>query len=501
MTIDDSSWVGNSVDVGQSGDGNATIKSGSTVTFTSGVIGDAANGAIDVSGGSQVMILLESLGAQAGSTGSLTIDDSIWTGVSLEVGEAATGDVTIDSGSTVSILSSLLIGDAGEGSIDVTNGSSLFSASTTLGVQSDSTGTITLDESFWSGDTLVVGNGGSGSAAIESGSTVTFTSVSIGPDGEVNVTGTPGAVSQLLAANLTLNFGTIDVSGNGQVLVGASSGVDGAIAIQGGSSLVGLGTANGDVALAGGGVVEADLAIPGALTINGNISGTGTIEPVMTLEVIGGIGTGVDILFGPSVGDAVGDLVLDVPAANLGTVVGFGIGNMIDIQGSRYTDAVFTPGGTDTPGTLTLSGDGFTPLSFAVEGTYSPGAFLATPGDTDTVVSRCFVAGTFIDSEFGEVKVEDLRIGDRVRCLRQGLAPIAWIGTGRVLATRGRRNAATPVIVRKGALADNVPHRDLRVTKGRSLFIDNVLIPVEFLVNHRSIPAGRSRPGSLRLPY
>jgi hypothetical protein len=41
--------------------------------------------------------------------------------------------------------------------------------------------------------------------------------------------------------------------------------------------------------------------------------------------------------------------------------------------------------------------------------------------------------------------------------------------------------------VRKGALADNVPHQDLRVTKGHSLFLEGVLIPVEFLVNHRSI--------------
>jgi hypothetical protein len=64
---------------------------------------------------------------------------------------------------------------------------------------------------------------------------------------------------------------------------------------------------------------------------------------------------------------------------------------------------------------------------------------------------------------------------------------IAWIGVGRVLVTRGRRTAATPVIVCKGALADNVPNRDLRVTKGHSLLIDGVLIPVEFLVNHRSI--------------
>src|SRR6201999_3052108 len=56
-----------------------------------------------------------------------------------------------------------------------------------------------------------------------------------------------------------------------------------------------------------------------------------------------------------------------------------------------------------------------------------------------------------------------------------------------VLATRGRRGPATPVIVLRGALADNVPRRDLRVTKGHVLLVDGVLIPVEFLVNHHSI--------------
>jgi hypothetical protein len=65
--------------------------------------------------------------------------------------------------------------------------------------------------------------------------------------------------------------------------------------------------------------------------------------------------------------------------------------------------------------------------------------------------------------------------------------PIVWVGVGRVLATRGRRGLATPVIVRKGALADNVPYADVRVTKAHAFLVDGVLIPVEFLVNHRSI--------------
>jgi hypothetical protein len=83
--------------------------------------------------------------------------------------------------------------------------------------------------------------------------------------------------------------------------------------------------------------------------------------------------------------------------------------------------------------------------------------------------------------------VEELAVGDMVRTIGGDVKRIVWIGVGRTVAVRGRRNAGTPVIVRKNALADNVPHSDLRVTKGHALYIDDVLIPVECLVNHRSI--------------
>lgn len=99
----------------------------------------------------------------------------------------------------------------------------------------------------------------------------------------------------------------------------------------------------------------------------------------------------------------------------------------------------------------------------------------------------CFCAGTLIATPRGDVPVDLLKVGDLVLTRTNKARPIVWIGIGRALATPGRRNAATPVILRKGALADNVPQRDLRVTKGHSLYVDNVLIPAEFLVNHRSI--------------
>ncbi len=99
----------------------------------------------------------------------------------------------------------------------------------------------------------------------------------------------------------------------------------------------------------------------------------------------------------------------------------------------------------------------------------------------------CFLRGTRIATPDGEVPVDRLAVGDLVLTASGAPRPVRWIGTGEVLATPGRRDAATPVIVRRGALADEVPRRDLRVTKGHSLSIDDVLIPVEFLVNHRTI--------------
>jgi hypothetical protein len=139
---------------------------------------------------------------------------------------------------------------------------------------------------------------------------------------------------------------------------------------------------------------------------------------------------------------------------------------------------------TDSTGSFTDT------VTLTPTGSNASGFSAALPEETLTVeadVVLCFLAGTHIATPTGNTPVERLSIGDTVITHRGESRPITWIGEGRVLATRGRRTAATPVIVRKGALADNVPHSDLHVTKGHSFYLDGVLIPVEFLVNHRSI--------------
>ncbi|HVY17109.1 MAG TPA: Hint domain-containing protein [Rhodopila sp.] len=114
-----------------------------------------------------------------------------------------------------------------------------------------------------------------------------------------------------------------------------------------------------------------------------------------------------------------------------------------------------------------------------------------TLGTTGSFAVLCFLPGTYIATPDGDRTVETLARGDLVLTASGAERPITWIGKGKVLAQRSQRTAATPVIIRKGAFAPNVPNRDLHVTKGHSFFFDDpsgeVLIPVEFLVNHRSI--------------
>ena len=99
----------------------------------------------------------------------------------------------------------------------------------------------------------------------------------------------------------------------------------------------------------------------------------------------------------------------------------------------------------------------------------------------------CFCRGTHIATPDGEVPVERLRAGDVVTTLAGTHRRLRWVGFGRTLVTPRYRDHASVVVVRRDALADGVPHRDLYVTHGHSFYFDGVLIPAAHLVNHRSI--------------
>jgi hypothetical protein len=164
-----------------------------------------------------------------------------------------------------------------------------------------------------------------------------------------------------------------------------------------------------------------------------------------------------------------------------GVVNGFVQGDTIDITGFTATSITTLSG---NKGVVLNNGASHATISFG--GTISNFEFTTGSFGTD-LTTICFCVDTLIGTPDGEVPVQALQPGDMVPTAPNGPRKVAWVGTGKVLATRGQRGVATPVIVRKGALADDVPNRDLHVTKAHSLYIDDVLIPVEFLVNHRTI--------------
>jgi hypothetical protein len=163
------------------------------------------------------------------------------------------------------------------------------------------------------------------------------------------------------------------------------------------------------------------------------------------------------------------------------TIAGFNRTDTIDVTGFTATNPGTLAGGSSL---VLTNGGGNQTLHFAT----SISEFIVTTGAFGTdITTICFCTGTKIRTPNGEVQVEALAVGDTVVTRGGNTQKIAWIGHGKVLATRGKRGPATPIIVRKGAFANNVPNADLHVTKGHAFYFDGVLIPAEFLVNHKTI--------------
>lgn len=121
------------------------------------------------------------------------------------------------------------------------------------------------------------------------------------------------------------------------------------------------------------------------------------------------------------------------------------------------------------------------------------GSWDGTPGmtwfETRGVLTQapCYVAGTRIATATGEVPVESLKPGDSVVTAHgrgTALQPVIWVGHRRV-ALRRRSNPAAlaPIRIAAGALADGMPHRDLWVSPGHAMFLDERLVPAALLVN------------------
>jgi autotransporter passenger strand-loop-strand repeat protein len=101
------------------------------------------------------------------------------------------------------------------------------------------------------------------------------------------------------------------------------------------------------------------------------------------------------------------------------------------------------------------------------------------------LTAPCFARGTRILTPRGEIRVEELQIGDAVITLAGEEAPkIIWIGHRHIPLLRHRRPAlAQPVRIAAGAFGAGQPARDLLLSPDHAVFHEGVLIPAKALVN------------------
>jgi hypothetical protein len=106
---------------------------------------------------------------------------------------------------------------------------------------------------------------------------------------------------------------------------------------------------------------------------------------------------------------------------------------------------------------------------------------------TSSESTICFLAGTMVRTPDGEVPVETLKPGDLVVTSDDRNIPVDWLGIQTVSLRFADKLRVLPIRIRAGALADNVPSRDLLVSVDHALLVDGALIQAGALVNGASI--------------
>ncbi len=546
------------IDASGSGSANATV-SGGTWALPAGnlVVGDTGSGSLDVNGGggigvvnagageivigqsgsvAQGIVSVESGGtliggtlvvsdATSGTTGSLTVGG----GGLVEVGAIAEdggGSITVGGTAAAELSASGLvdIGQSGTGALLTINnlGTVTGTGGNTLEILSNSTASVNGGTLGGFG-TVEIGGASGGTLDVTGAGTVESTSVVVGNGGLLQAGSltidnaiTQGGIESLsvdtggtvLVSTITLGTGGV-INLNGGVLDPITMDVTGPGTISGSGTLdanISFASSAGTLIYNGGGTLEITGTVSGGGTLG---LGSGAIQldtaPGSTPTVTYGPGTETLILGSPTIDTTSGgpNIFTAMTDVGLGDRVDFGSGITIDsisytpVAGGENVTLDVTQGKTD--GFITLNDvqftGGATKFNIITDG---------SNGDS-AIQAACYAAGTRIATVRGEIAVEDLRVGDLVRTvLGEASAPIIWIGRREVdCARHPKPRQVWPVRVAAGAFGPGRPHTDLLLSPDHAVYVNDVLIPIQHLINDttiRQIPVDRVTYYHVELP-
>ena len=464
-------------------DANQTLEIGPAGNLT--INGDEfiTNGTIKLDGG-----------ALTDTTGTTEDTFTVGSGGTLTGFGAAPNDITL-AGGTVSQSGGVLttVSITGVGTVnDVTGAFEIAASGGTL----DLTGTV-------SNALLVVDPNKVGSVLKVDGT------VTAGDTGWIDIHSSNQTVEIGAAGNLTLTFFETMTNGTIKLDGGTLNATTDGLIVGSGAKVFGQGVVNG--AISGSGVVEGQ---GGVLTVSNNVTSSTILleaDSGSTLSLGGTVGTSTSFTYLNNSGfsgtlllansTAMGSFETNGVIHGMHEATGLGVVTPTDVLDLR--SVLFSSSyATDIVGGNTIElwrdvGHSSLLASFHLAAPVATGTFVDWQSDASGGTNLfldddpCYVAGTHILTATGERMVEALMQGDIVLTLAGGdlsARPVKWIGRRRIdLAAHPRPETAAPIRIRRGAFADNMPHRDLLVSPDHAVFVDGKLICARQLVNGTTI--------------
>ena len=331
----------------------------------------------------------------------------------------------------------------------------------------------------------------------------------------------PGTTQTL--DNVTLNIGNSTIADTmqpsfygGTFTIGANADIDSATA----GALVTLDPGGGTTVILNG--TLSAIAAGGTFTVSGTTSGyfmttfnnNGTIivgngdTLRVNAPIVAGSGNGtIDVGTGGIVNvqtfavasdqtlaftDATGMLQLAQASSFAASIAGFTTGNTLDLVNTAADNAIWTAGTSGAPGKLAITDGGTAVATLSLLGDYTGIGFNVTSdksGGSDIAVTlACYAEGTRILTPRGDIAIEQLRAGDEVLTVSGAARSIRWIGHRRIdLRRHPDKRRVMPIRIVPHAFGEGRPRRALILSPDHAVFVENVLIPIKYLVDGVSV--------------